>query len=242
MAKRNKKDNIKEVSLTKIDEYIKEVADNVFEYKPLKIKIDNESFKTISEMGIQVRNVIPLYEMVEFIESVVNNCFFEIENEDGITLKYTPYYKDFFMAQNILKYFTNIKELDVKRMEKLLHGKGHDILTLVESNIDCSQLFKIKESIDELIEFKKQEILKQSKWDNLANGLNKILDTIDEKIKEFNIDQLSELTPEILEVLNNGKLSPENFAKAFIKLKGEDVEKKSEDRNKNIVNIDELKE
>ena len=117
----SKKNNVKQVSFTKLDKYIKEFATSLFEYNPLELNCPEEFTEMINELDVQIRYSLPLFEVGNFVEDVVRGVFVDIENEDGTTdLRYAPYYKDIYIGKNILEYYTNIKELD--SLERLENG------------------------------------------------------------------------------------------------------------------------
>lgn len=244
----SKKNNVKQVSFTKVDKYIKEFATNLFEYNPLELNYPKEFTEMINEMDIQIRHSLPLFDMGGFVEDVVNGVFVDVENEDGVAeTKYAPYYKDIYIGKNILKYYTNIKEIDsVDRLEKLVFGDGFGIIDIVKDNINLSQFDEILKAIDDLIDFRKRELLnnKKSGLDNLVDSLNSILKNIDKKIEQFDVESLGEYVPEIVDIFQSGKLDPEKFASAFVNAKansvGNDTESEVKDDSK-VVNVDSLK-
>lgn len=240
-----KKNDIKQVSFTKVDKYIKEFAESAFEYSPLVLNSETEDANLISEMGIQIRRSIPLFEVGNFVEDVTRGLFVDIENEDGnIETRYAPYYKNIYIGKNILKYYTNIKEIDsLERLEKLIFGDSFGIIDIIKDNIDMVQFEEILENISDLIEYRKQELLndKKSGLDRLSDSLNNILKTIDKKIEQFDIENLGEYVPEIVDIFKSGKLDPEKFAKAFVNAKADGVEDDGEDKTKDdskIVKVD----
>ena len=247
----SKKNSVKQVSFTKIDKYIKEFTSDAFTYKPLVLNSTDKITETINEMGVQIRCSLPLFDVGSFVEDVTNGCFVDIENEDGsIETIYAPYYKDIFIGKNILKYYTNIKELDsLDRLEKLVFGDSIGIIDIIKDSINIKQLSEILGAIDDLIEFKKQELLnnKKSGLDSLADSLNNILKTIDKKIENFDVESLGEYVPEIIDIFKSGKLDPEKFASAFVKAKADGVENDMESEvnvevNSKVVDIGSLKQ
>lgn len=245
----SKKDNVKQVSLTKVDKYIKEFATKAFEYKPLKLNYPKEFTEMINEMDVQTRRSLPLFDVGGFVEDSANGCFVNIESEDGsIETRYAPYYRDIYIGKNILKYYTNIKEIDsIERLEKMVFGDSFGIVHVIKDSINIKQLDEIICAIDDLIEFKKQQLLNNEKsgLDELTNNLNNILKTIDKKIENFDVESLGEYVPEIVDIFKSGKLDPEKFASAFINAKAESVEDNVESEVKDgskVVNIDSLKQ
>lgn len=241
----SKKNNVKQVSFTKLDKYIKEFASDAFEYSPLVLNCKGENPDKVNEMGIQIRRSLPLFDMVNFAEDVANGCFVNVENEDGaVELRYAPYYKDIYIGRNILKYYTNIKEIDsLDRLENLVFGDSFGIVSIIKDNINLNQLDEILKAIDDLIDFRKQELLnnKKSGLDSLVDGLNKVLKTIDKKIEQFDIESLAEHIPAIIDIFASGKLDPEKFAKAFVEAKSESIEDGNGDEsesNSKIVEVD----
>jgi len=237
----SKKNNVKQVSFTKLDKYIKEFATNLFEYSPLELKCPEEFAEMINEMDVQIRYSLPLFEVGNFVEDVVRGVFVDIENEDGTTeLRYAPYYKDIYIGKNILKYYTNIKELDsLERLEKMVFGDSLGIIDIIKDNINLSQFDGILKAIDDLIDFRKRELLnnKKSGLDNLVDSLNSILKNIDKKIEQFDVESLGEYVPEIVDIFKSGKLDPEKFASAFVKAKAEGVEDEKVESKINLKKI-----
>lgn len=220
MSKKNKTPNI---SFSKIESFIE--RHQYIETIPIPIKD--------GEIELHIKRTLTLQEVVEFANSVVNNCFMDIDVLDSegeatgeVETVFTPYYKELTIGRNILDYYVqNMKSDDnLNRVYSLIASTP--IIELILKVIDGSQYYRLIESIDEMIEYRKQQLLnnKQSKLDEVFDNINNLIFTVTDKIDDFDLSSLAEYVPGIAGAVSEGQFDLEKLAKAVLKVESESLE------------------
>lgn len=152
---------------------------------------------------IEVKERLSLAESLTFVDSVVSNVV-SVEEKT-----YTPLFLELSIHSNFITYFTN---LEVPHLEEL-HADSKDYIDLIERVRD-SQLFdgtaydKLITAIDDEIYTKRQMLIHKNSFDDVAESLNTLLSTLNEKAKELDMKKLEKLFK---------KLNPQEILKAYQK-------------------------
>lgn len=224
MAKDSKliKGKVKQVSFTKLDDFLKNCQNDGSDF----VTIDMVAVKNKENiLEVDVKEFLTITEMCQFIEETIDGCFIDVAIDDTYITKYAPYYKDIYIVKNILKFYTNIKEIEsIERLEKISYTSK--IIERIQDVINMEQFETILSSINDGIEFRKQQLLNKqsSKLDSVFDGLNQIFKTIDKKIEGLDVSNMAEFAPKIIDIFASGKVNPENFADAFLKAKSEEID------------------
>ena len=181
--------------------------ENTISINQLEKYIDtfNTPIQTVSfgDLQIEVKNTIGLIPTMQLIKEVVEACF----TTDDVTkiTSYVPYYKELILKKCLIEYYTNL-ELPSNLKEIYEWFKTSDILDCLD-NINPKQYSEIIISIDEMIEFRKQEIIADKSNDILIeltnsvntltnsfgfvfDNLNGVISAIGEQIKSANFSDL----------------------------------------------------
>lgn len=150
-----------------------------------------------SFVEISVNPYISFEDKAQMISDVVTGCF----NGD----QYQPHYKKELLAIAVFEYFTNIKvDLSFEKLYLLINAT--DVLEKVLEAINVDLFYDISCVIDDMIEYKKQEILSAQKKeleksmatieqyvDSLSN-LGKMLENVNPNEVMNSIDRFSKMS------------------------------------------------
>ena len=154
-------------ALTKIEKIINSQANPT---STITYKINGE------DINIEVKRSISKEDKASFIMYVVDNCF-----DGGI---YSPIFKSELFNIALLEYYTDISvDIPVDTLFEITTNT--DIISKVEDIIEnnCllyTQLSSIRRAINDMIEYRKQEILSTQKQE-----LDNIIETIEESVTGF---------------------------------------------------------
>lgn len=140
-----------------------------------------------------IKEKLNLNELHGFIKTVVDSVFV-IDDEDGI-LKYVPENYDLFFKLAFASYYTDYESND-KNIEEIYNDIGFINFDTDIYPIDYNQLNIIKETINEKIDFLKQQLLNQSKKDSLSellDSITSIVNNLNEKLKDVDTSNVNEL-------------------------------------------------
>lgn len=123
-------------------------------------------------------------ELVYLIGKIADDCF--TENGD-----YLPYFYDYLLMQSIILGFTDIELPDDvdERYAFIYDNKINELFELYTSDedkisIDHRQIDFISDNSHELVEYRKENLLKQSKVDDLLDELNNELTSFIKKMSK----------------------------------------------------------
>ena len=177
MAKRIKKE--KKIRIT---------ADSIC--KAIGVESEKEHILPFGEgeniVEVSVKPRLSLTERSSMIQDIVSMVF--LEDQNGCTI-YRPEFKRFAFDYEIVNYFTDIAmPVDGNKAWEFLERT--DIASLVRENVcnDCISL--IIYEANEAIEYRKNEILKQSKLDKVINGFIDLFASIQNKAEGFDLNQI----------------------------------------------------
>lgn len=193
----------KELSMTALDKIIKAKA--LSRTNTLAYNIDGTVFE------IEVKYTIPMGDMIDLVNTVVDNLF--VSGDNGETI-YTPARLDLAMAANILKHYTNLKsDLGETRLVSILYGSKlmEDIINL----ISASQLMDIEKYVDQFTGSILTSI--NSAQESKLNELARSFDQAASAFQTFT-DQLSSFGGENMQkALNNIiQMTPKTLTRAVI--------------------------
>lgn len=170
----------------------------------LPVHIDEENI-----LNITFKTNLSLLEIQNFVDIASSGVF----TTDG---DYLPQFKEavFFHAILLIitdleiptKKYKNKSIIDLEKISELetiilgkLYEQGSDNLNVNNKlSEDLKVLIgRLKHMVNEKIEFKKDNIAKSTKLDNLISGLNNLLITLKEKAEQFNFENIDNLLPYI---------------------------------------------
>ena len=196
------------ISVNQFEKFVKTIEDN-----DIDITLsDDLSFKVKTKIGIR--------DMITFVNSVVDNCF----NGD----EYKPYYKNLIYAKNLISYFTNISiPLDDEKFYDWIQISGIcDIIEEKLYNTNSVQFHEINETIDKMIEFRKQKILNKSPMSDLFSTIEDIVSKFGDT---FNGETIQELIPVIKSFTENGGFNEKELMQAWVDIKNKTADIENDD-------------
>lgn len=167
---------------------------------------------------VTVKRTLSIAERSSMIKDIASMVF--LKDADGCE-QYVPYLKHFAYDFNIVNYFTNITlPEDATKTWEFIDNTG--IAILVSDKVGGCYIADIIRDANELIEYKKSELLKTSKLDTLLesiadviNALKKKIETLDvADISEFLQDHAPELKDELADLLKSIKAPKEALEKS----------------------------
>lgn len=181
----------------------------------IKAQAKNPTFVTYqiddTLVEIVVNPYITFEDKAQMISDVVTGCF----NGD----QYQPHYKKELLAIAVFEYFTNIKvDLSFEKLYLLINAT--DVLEKVLEAINVDLFYDISCVIDDMIEYKKQEILSAQKKE-----LEKSMATIEQYVDSLsNVGKMLEnVNPN--EVMNSidrfSKMSSHELATAVLDIRSD---------------------
>ena len=133
---------------------------------------------------ITVKNFIPMQDRQALIRDVVSMVF--PTDKNGET-HYIPAFEEFAIEYNILGYLTNISlPTDLDEAAALVE------LVKPLGICDYEKNEGIRNSIRKAIEFKKTQLLRRTKLDNLLDTISELMQTIKQKVDESSLMELVE--------------------------------------------------
>lgn len=135
---------------------------------------------TENEVDILVKKKLTLSERKAFTEAVVNMCF--VDDDDG-NVVYCPYLKKFSFEYHVALFFTNLElGIDVDEVESFLTNT--DVMRRIVTALDEEYINELLNETSELLEYRKNEILKRSKFDDVLNSIFKLINVLNAKFDE----------------------------------------------------------
>lgn len=174
--------------------------------KAMEINKNNKDTLVVGEgenqVEVIVKKKLTLFERADMVNSIVSMVWSQDENG---TEMYAPYLRKFAYDFNILNYFTNIQLPD--DMDKVWEFVDNaDIAGMVIDFVGGGYIENIIREANEAIEYRKAEILKRSKFDNIFDSLSGIMKTVGDKTQNLDMNGMLELVekyaPELKGELN----------------------------------------
>jgi hypothetical protein len=134
---------------------------------------------TEKTVEVLVKKRLSLADRKRFTDAVVDMCF--VDDGEGNVL-YCPYLKKFAFEYHIALFFTNIElSGDVEEVCEFLAGT--DVVRRVAMSIDESYIGELFGEVNELIEYRKEALLKRSKLDDVLSTVSEIANSLGAKFE-----------------------------------------------------------
>lgn len=138
-------------------------------------------------MVIPVNPRISLMERTKMVSDIVDMVF--ISDENGT--RYCPAFQTFAIEYNIVNYFTDVSlPADPNKASKFLEMTN--LANRITQLLPDDYVEDIISAIVNAIEYRKQEILKETKLDSLIGNVLNLIQTLNQKVKEADISQIME--------------------------------------------------
>ena len=136
---------------------------------------------------IPVKNHISMSERAMMINDIVNMVF--IGDEDKV--RYCPAFKKFAFEFNIVSYFTEVVlPTDSNKACKFLEQSK--LANRIALSLPDGYVAEIIDDANEAIEYRKQELLKKSKLDNLLDSVLGVIQALSDKTEGIELPQIME--------------------------------------------------
>lgn len=151
---------------------------------------------------ISVKPRLSLPERANMIQDILSMVF--ITSPDGAVV-YHPEFKKFAFEYEIVNYFTDIS-LPVNSDKAWEFLERTDIASRIANTVRDGCVGEIIAEANEMIEYRKQELLKRSKLDQVFDGLADVLGAAQSKTENLDLGQIiayaQENAPELKEKLD----------------------------------------
>lgn len=138
-------------------------------------------------MVIPINPRISLMERTKMVSDIVDMVF--ISDENGT--RYCPAFQTFAIEYNIVNYFTDVSlPADPNKASKFLEMTN--LANRITELLPDDYVEDIISAIVNAIEYRKQEILKETKLDSLIGNVLNLIQTLNQKVKEADISQIME--------------------------------------------------
>ena len=126
-----------------------------------------------NDLYVKVKRRLSLYEMIEFVDSVVKICF---PDNDA---KYMPEVKDLAIRRSIVEMYTGIEfPVGVEEVYDFVYGTN--IVQSILEEIDAQQFQNILDSIDEKLDY-----ITQTNIEDITNEVNELYTTLESLANQF---------------------------------------------------------
>ena len=151
---------------------------------------------------ISVKPRLSLPERANMIQDILSMVF--ITSPDGAVV-YHPEFKKFAFEYEIVNYFTDISlPVNSDKVCEFLERTG--IASRIANTVRDGYVSEIIAEANEMIEYRKQELLKRSKLDQVLDGLVDVLGAAQSKAENLDLGQIiayvQENAPELKEKLD----------------------------------------
>lgn len=146
-----------------------------------------------SKFSVEVKPYLTISEINSFVDRVVSSCF----SDDG---DYYPELKEPVFQITLMQFMTNLpvptnsddsKTVNVQKAYDIMFNLDIELEIRNTHRKDVSEFINsLRKLVNEKIEFRKEQILKRSKFDDLCESLEMMVAKWD---KNLNIDQLNQV-------------------------------------------------
>lgn len=158
-------------------------AMELMDFDPVVIKCGSGD----NAIEVPVKPCLTIGERAMMVSDITNMVF--INSGDGE--KYCPAFKKFAIEFNIVSHFTNVSlPADSDKAYKFLNRSG--LANMIAQALPDGYIGEIIEEALEAIDYRKQELLKQSKIDRILDRVLDVIDTLGGKIEDIDISQIME--------------------------------------------------
>ena len=134
---------------------------------------------------ISVKPSLSITDRIAIVDDIVDMVF--IDRGNGV--QYLPTLKRFAIEYNIVSYFTDIKlPSDSNKAHKFLERS--DIVSKIEKLLPYDYLGDIIADACEAIEYRAQELLKRSKFDDCIDRIIDVIKALNLKINDIDISEI----------------------------------------------------
>ena len=161
--------------------------------KAMNICDDNVTVITIGEgenlIELNIKKRLSLYERSDMVNSIASMVW--AQDDDGL-MQFAPYLRKFAYDFSIINYFTNISL--PSNTEKIWEFvEKTNITNMIVDVIGQDYIGGIIREASELIEYRKSENLKHSKFDGILNAVSNVMGSLDTATKNIDMPKLLEL-------------------------------------------------
>lgn len=136
---------------------------------------------------ISVKPRLSLPERANMIQDILSMVF--IESSDGEVV-YHPEFKKFAFDYEIVNYFTDISlPVNSDKAWEFLSRTG--IASRIANAVRDDYVCEIIAEANETIEYRKQELLKRNKFDQVLGGLMGVLNVVQSKLENLDLGQIA---------------------------------------------------
>ena len=136
---------------------------------------------------IPVKTHLSVSERAMMVSDITNLVF--ITDENGT--RYCPAFKKFAIEYNIVSYFTEVSlPADSNKACKFLEQSG--FANRIAQALPDGYILEIVSDANEAIEYRKQELLKKSKLDDLLDRVLGVIQTLSDKTDGIDLPQIME--------------------------------------------------
>lgn len=165
----------------------------------------NENIKSFyigdgeDKIEVHYKENLSLIEMTAMVNSVLGFVFL-ITSEDDDDMEYHPEFTNFAIEHSVINYFTDV-------VLPANADKAHEFLR--KTNIASIVRSYIPDAVEEMtnvsvaaIEYKKQQMLKKSKFDSLLNGITSLISSLNGYTENIKIEDIASQFPDLKEQLS----------------------------------------
>lgn len=176
------------------------------EHKPEVITIGNDE----SILEIPVKKWLSLTDRCSIVRDICDMTF--VKDNDTGDLSYAPYLFNFAVRYNLLVYFTDVlPSTSSNRVNEFFENTKFADLLIDAIGIEYVQ--SIIHDADEMVEYRKSELLKKSKFDDLLESLTTLVSALNEQVENIDEQEIADKVRESLPVDENGRYSLSEFLK-----------------------------
>lgn len=165
----------------------------------------NENIKSFyigdgeDKIEVHYKENLSLIEMTAMVNSVLGFVFL-IASEEDDDMEYHPEFTNFAIEHGVINYFTDV-------VLPANADKAHEFLR--KTNIASIVRSYIPEAVEEMtnvsvaaIEYKKQQMLKKSKFDSLLDGITSLISSLNGYTENIKIEDIASQFPDLKEQLS----------------------------------------
>lgn len=153
------------------------------------------------DYNMKVKKYLDIYDMANVVR-IVSESYFDYDDKIEEKVVYTPHYSE--TATLICFYKYCVEGIDFEDDESIYHRiiSDEELLNFYYENEDAPLVKKIKEYSYSIAQFKKHQILSQN-----ADALTKLLNTVTDKVRAFDVDILTQF----IKKFNESDISAKSF-------------------------------
>lgn len=152
-------------------------------------------------------------DMIDIINHTVETVFAE-------AVEYAPYFVDYYTRYYMVSYLATgvVLPVDINDCYKFLNKSG--IIEAMEEEIADTFVF-VKSNITDLVDYRKEQLMKRSKIDDLLNAAVHLVNTFTKEFEGVDLNRIASVM-EKLQVVPN--MSDSQIVQALLKLRKEEKE------------------